>query len=118
MSIVAAVGFADGAVGAAERVGDTDREVVVDDLLAMEFVDDAFCSVAGAFAWTGFGAAYLESSFETLVWLGFFWCCVVVGRVVFGLEDISRAEIWRVSWFTEVDIVEVSLGGTVSKGRD
>ena len=87
-------------------------------LVASDDEEPAFCRVE--VGWKGAGAAYLERSFETLVcvWLGFFWCCVVVGRVVFGLEDISRAEIWRVSWLTEVDIVEVSLGGTVSKGRD
>ena len=45
MSMVAAVGFAEGAAGAAECVGDTDREVAMDDLLAIEFIDDAFCSV-------------------------------------------------------------------------
>ena len=42
----------------------------MDVLLAMDVVDAAFCSV-GAVP-KGFGAAYFDSSFVTLVWLGFF----------------------------------------------
>ena len=67
-------------------------------LLANAVVEPALCRVE--VGWKGLGAAYLERSFETLVWLGFFWCwAVVAGRepwVVLGLEEISRAEIWRV----------------------
>ena len=63
-------GFAEEAAGAVGRVGDAGREAAVDVLLAMEFVDAAFCSV-GAVP-KGFGAAYFDNSFVTLVWLGFF----------------------------------------------
>ena len=105
MSIVACEGFA-GCVDCVGcvwlRVGDAGRAVVC--LLGIAVVEAAFCSVVvvAVGAEKGFGAAYFESSFDTFVWLGFFWCWVVAGRVVLGLEDSSRADNWRVIWPTEV----------------
>ena len=110
-------GFADGAAGAG-RAGEGGRAVVVACLVANEAVDPALCRFD--VGWKGFGAAYLERSFETLVWLGFFWCCAVGGRepVVFGLEEISRAEIWRVSWPTDVMMGFADVRGDVSSAGE
>ncbi len=86
-----------GFAGAGGRVGEVARAAC---LLASAFVDATLCS--DVVVVRGFGAAYLERSLDTFVWLGFFWCWDVGGRAAFCLEDISRAVSWRVSCPTEV----------------
>ena len=118
---ISIVGFAGGAPAA--REGEGGRAVAGCCLWANEDAEPAFCRVE--VGWKGLGAAYLDKSLDTFVWLGFFWCCAAGGRVpaVLGLEDISRAEIWRVSWLTDVMMgfadaeAEKSVGGRRKTGR-
>lgn len=83
-------------------VGDAGRDlagaftVVV--VVAVAMLEPVLFCTAGSAA----GGAYLLSNFATfvLLWLAVFLCAVPVGRVVpcvFGLDEISRAAIWRVT---------------------